>query len=54
MSYNLFPIAFMDAPKVLNASVTNIPGSQAITIQWSTSAGTVTCGPRVMNILRIL
>lgn len=26
-THNLFPIAFMDAPQVLNASVTPIPGS---------------------------
>lgn len=31
-----------------------VNGSQAIAIEWSTSAGTITTGPRTMNTLRIL
>lgn len=30
---NLFPIAFLDAPQVLNASVTSIPGSGSSPLQ---------------------
>lgn len=37
----------------INALVT-VNGSQALVVQWSISSGTATCGPRTMNILRIL
>lgn len=36
---NLFPIAFMDAPIVLRASVTPIPGSGGIPLQVSANIG---------------
>lgn len=36
---NLFPIAFMDAPKVLNASVTPIPGSGSAPVQVVANLG---------------
>lgn len=32
-THNLFPIAFMDSPQVLNASVTPIPGSGSAPLQ---------------------
>lgn len=33
MSANLFPIAFLDAPQVINTSVTSIPGSGSSPLQ---------------------
>lgn len=36
---NLFPIAFMDAPRVLNASVTPIPGSGSAPLQVVANIG---------------
>lgn len=36
----LFPIYFMDAPQILNASVTSIPGSGSSPIQVVANSGT--------------
>lgn len=36
----------------INGLVT-VTGSQAITIEWHTSAGTATCGARTLNYLRV-
>lgn len=38
MNYN-FPIAFLDAPQVLNATVTNIPGSASPPLQVIANTG---------------
>lgn len=35
----LFPVAFMDAPQVLNATVTNIPGSGSSPLQIIANTG---------------
>lgn len=35
----LYPIAFLDAPQVLQASVTNIPGSGSLPLQVVTNLG---------------
>ena len=37
---HLFPIAFLDAPRVLNASVTNIPGAAGLPVQVIADSGT--------------
>lgn len=36
---NLFPIAFLDAPKVINTSVTPIPGSGSAPLQVAANIG---------------
>ena len=36
---NLFPIAFLDLPRVLNASVTNIPGMASAPLQVIADSG---------------
>lgn len=37
--YNLFPVAFMDSPQVLVASITNIPGSASLPLQVVSDLG---------------
>lgn len=39
MTGKLFPIAFLDAPQVLNASVTSIPGSASLPLQVIADSG---------------
>jgi hypothetical protein len=38
-THNLFPIAFLDAPQVLNTSVTPIPGSGSLPLQVVANIG---------------
>lgn len=38
---------------VFTNGVVTVNGSQAIEIRWSTSSGTMTSGPRTLNILRV-
>ena len=37
---NLFPVAFLDAPQILNTSVTPIPGSGSLPLQVIANSGT--------------
>lgn len=34
-------------------STVSVTSGQTVEIHWSTSAGTATCGPRIMNLLRL-
>lgn len=39
MSNNLFPVFFIDPPKILDSSVTNIPGSGSLPLQVVANSG---------------
>lgn len=39
MTYNLYPIYFMDPPRILDAAVTNIPGSASLPVQVVAESG---------------